>query len=64
MDSFVWARAGAAAVQFLLAAAAGLVAFRRRRQLVSLWVLLMTAAVSTVANVPIWHLIELVRTTL
>ncbi|MFI0792498.1 hypothetical protein ACH4OY_07350 [Micromonospora rubida] len=64
VESFVRARVGSAAVQFVLAAAAALMAFRRRRQLVSLWVLLMAAAVSTVANVAIWHLIELVRTTL
>lgn len=64
VDSFVCARIGSAAVQFLLAVVAALVALRLRRRLVALWVLLMAAAVSVTANVAIWHLIELVRTTL
>lgn len=64
VDSFVWARIGSAAVQFLLATATVLVTVRLRRRLVSLRVLLLTAAGSTVASVAIWHLIESVRTTL
>ncbi|MFI7649743.1 DUF6518 family protein [Micromonospora sp. NPDC049460] len=64
MDSFVWARLGAAAVQLLLAAAAALVALRLRRRSVSLRVFLMTAMALTAASTASWHLIESVRTTL
>ncbi|MEU7928520.1 DUF6518 family protein [Micromonospora sp. NPDC049801] len=64
MDFFVWTRLGAAAVQILLAAAAALVALRLRRPPVSPRVFMMAAAVSTVASIASWHLIESVRMTL
>lgn len=64
IDSFVWTRLGTAAVQLLLAAVAALVALRLRRPPVSLRVFLMAAAVSMVASIASWHLIELVRMTL
>ncbi|MEU7613144.1 DUF6518 family protein [Micromonospora sp. NPDC049204] len=64
MDSFVWTRLGTAAVQLLLAAVAALVAIRLRRPPVSRRVFLMAVAVSTVASIANWHLIESVRMTL
>ncbi|MEU8328020.1 DUF6518 family protein [Micromonospora sp. NPDC048839] len=64
MDSFVWTRLGTAMVQLLLAAVAALVALRLRRPPVSLRVFLMAAAVSTVASIASWHLIDSVRMTL
>ncbi|MEU7930244.1 DUF6518 family protein [Micromonospora echinofusca] len=64
MGSFVWTRLGTAAVQLPLAAAAAFVALRLRQPPVSLRVFLMAAAVSTVASIASWHLIELVRMTL
>ncbi|MCX4469926.1 hypothetical protein OOK41_06345 [Micromonospora sp. NBC_01655] len=64
VDSFVWARLGAAAVQLLLAAAVAFFALRLRRPPVSLWVFLVTATVSTAVSAASWHLIESVRMTL
>ncbi|MEU4476183.1 DUF6518 family protein [Micromonospora sp. NPDC023888] len=64
MDLFVWTRLGTAAAQLLLAVAAALVALRLRRPPVSLWAFLMAAALSTVASIAGWHLVESVRTTL
>ncbi|MEU4778521.1 DUF6518 family protein [Micromonospora sp. NPDC023633] len=64
MDSFVWTRLGSAAVQLLLAAAGALVALRLCRPQVSLRAFLMATAVSTVASIASWHLIESVRMTL
>ncbi|WP_320066551.1 DUF6518 family protein [Micromonospora sp. RTGN7] len=64
VDSFVWARLGAAAVQLLLAAVVACFALRLRRLPLSLWLFLMTATVSTAASAASWHLVESVRMTL